>query len=185
MRDPCQETRTRMQDQPLPDPVSAPLDGVEPSDVDTISKVPKSRVLVVERRFRGNEPEHHPTTTSRIRAFQPQTDISVAYSGWEALEILRHGPSRFDFVVIDANVGWMDPVDFVRRAQSVDPVLPAIITSTDGYGAVLVPPDTEVDAAGLLPRQLLRAVLRQLRSAPAANPVHGASFEPTASPIPA
>src|SRR5687768_8119367 len=85
---------------------------------------PLAHVLVVERRFRETETGTEiPSTTNRIRAIQPQTEVSVAYSGWEALEILRHGPIRFDFVVIDANVGWMDPVDFIRRAQSVDPVM--------------------------------------------------------------
>ena len=125
-------------------------------------------ILIVERRPSSVLPSQDSRyLPQRLRPLGRRADLRVAHSAWEALEILRRSHMRFKLLVIDENAGWMDPLDFVHRAQAIDPSLPAIVACPRLAEALYVaPPSSPQMPAHALPHPAQAAILELLRHDP-------------------
>ncbi len=82
--------------------------------------------LVIDREFPGS------ISTRKLVIETAKLNVLTAYSGTEALELLKRFPA-VNGVVIDAGVGDMSTEDLVRGIKALQPKLPVIVISAPGF----------------------------------------------------
>ena len=82
--------------------------------------------LVVDREFPGS------ISTRKLVIETAKLNVLTAYSGTEALELLKRFPA-VNGAVIDAGVGDMSTDDLVGGLKALQPKLPVIVISAPGF----------------------------------------------------
>ncbi len=82
--------------------------------------------LVVDREFPGS------ISTRKLVIETAKLNVLTAYSGTEALELLKRFPA-VNGAVIDAGIEDMSTDDLVRGIKTIQPQLPVIVISSPGF----------------------------------------------------
>jgi CheY-like chemotaxis protein len=108
--------------------------------------------LVVDREFPGS------ISTRKLVIETAKFNVITAYSGQEALEMLRRFPA-VDGVVMDGELDDIPSEHLTQKLKKIEPKLPVIVICSPGYADC---PSADVQLESFQPQKLLEA-LRKLK----------------------
>lgn len=108
--------------------------------------------LVVDREFPGS------ISTRKLVIETAKFNVITAYSGMEALEVLRRFPA-LDGVVMDGELDDIPAEYLTQELKKIEPKLPVVVICSPGYADC---PSADVHVESFAPAKLLEA-LRKLK----------------------